>query len=313
MRIVKDWKHLDADDRGAAVALGNFDGIHLGHQSVIDAARRKAHEAGRPLGVVTFEPHPREYFAPDAPPFRLMNAEARANRLARMRVDVVYELPFGPEIAGMSPEAFAEEVLSRGLGVSHVVVGQDFRFGKDRAGDAELLAEMGGRLGFGVTRAPLVQLEPGEVSSTAIRKALVAGRPRDAARMLGHFHRIDGVVEHGEKRGRKLGFPTANLPLQGLLLPALGVYAVRADVLSGPHKGGYEGVASIGTRPMFGVHAPNLETHLFDFDGDLYGEHLSVALVDYLRPEAVFDNVEGLVRQMREDAAEARARLRAEA
>lgn len=286
--------------------MGNFDGVHLGHRHVIDTARQAA---DAPLGIITFEPHPREFFAPDAPPFRLMNAESRANRLARLAVDRLYELPFGPVLAGLSPEAFARDVLVNGLGVAHVTVGQDFRFGKGRAGDAETLADLGRALGFGVTVAPLIGADGADFSSTAIRTALTEGRVRDAERMLGHWHRIEGEVLHGDKRGHAFGWPTANMSVDGLHLPRLGVYAVMVDVLTGPLKGPYLGVASLGVRPMFGRNAPNLETHLFDFSGDLYGEHLSVALVDFLRDEAKFDSIQALTDQIATDATRARTIL----
>lgn len=306
MHIHRDWTGLPASARGASIALGNFDGVHLGHRAVIDAARQAA---DAPLGVLTFEPHPRQYFAPDAPPFRLMNAESRANRLARLGVQQLYELPFGPVLAGLSPEAFAREVLVEGLGVAHVTVGRDFCFGKDRAGSAATLAQLGEALGFGVTVQPLIGHEGGEYSSTAIRRALSEGRPRDAEAMLGHWHRIEGEVVHGDKRGRDFGWPTANMGLDGLHLPRLGVYAVLVDVLTGPDRLSCQGVASLGMRPMFGRNAPNLEVHLFDFSGDLYGQHISVALVDFLRDEAKFSSVETLIAQIAADADQARAVL----
>ena len=282
--------------------MGNFDGLHLGHQSVIDLARRP----GAPLGIVTFEPHPRQVFAPDAPPFRLMNAEARANRLAKIGVDQLYQLPFDRTLAALTPESFARDVLADGLGVSHVVVGSDFCFGKGRAGTAEDLRSLGATLGFDVTIAPLIAIAGAEVSSTAIRKALTDGRPRDAAAMLGHWHRIEGAVIHGEKRGRELGYPTANMSVDGLHLPRFGVYAVKVDILTGPQAGSHMGAASLGVRPMFGENRPNLETFLFDFKGDLYGQHLSIAFVDFLRPELKFDGLEALITQMDADCAKAR-------
>lgn len=287
--------------------MGNFDGLHLGHQSVIDLARRP----GAPLGIVTFEPHPRQVFAPDAPPFRLMNAEARANRLAKIGVDQLYQLPFDRALAGLTPEAFARDVLADGLGISHVVVGSDFCFGKGRAGTAADLRILGATLGFDVTIAPLVAIAGIEVSSTAIRQALTDGRPRDAAAMLGHWHRIEGEVIHGEKRGRELGYPTANMSVDGLHLPRFGVYAVKVDILTGPQAGSHMGAASLGVRPMFGENRPNLETFLFDFKGDLYGQHLSIAFVDFLRPELKFDGLEALITQMDADCTRARAILSA--
>lgn len=305
MHIHRAWTGLPASARGATVAMGNFDGIHRGHRAVLDAARAARTDA--PLGVVTFEPHPRQVFAPDSPPFRLMDATARANRLSRLGVSQLFELPFGPVLAGLTPEAFARDVLAHGLGVVHVSIGADFRFGHKRAGDAAVLADLGRQLGFGVTAVPLSGLAGDEpASSTAIREALAEGRPRDAERMLGHWHRIEGPVLHGEKRGRELGYPTANMSVADRLLPKLGVYAVLVEVLGGPHRGSYRGVASLGVRPMFGDNAPNLETYIFDFSGDLYGAELSVALVEYLRPEQKFDSLDALIAQMREDEARAR-------
>ncbi|MFO1142419.1 MAG: bifunctional riboflavin kinase/FAD synthetase [Amaricoccus sp.] len=309
MKRFHDYRELAASDRGAAVAMGNFDGVHLGHQSVLALAHAAAAELAAPFGVVTFEPHPRSFFAPGAPPFRLMTADARARRLAKLGVEVLYELPFGPALAGLSPEVFAHDVLAGGLGVRHVVVGADFRFGKGRAGDVATLKALGATLGFGVTVAPLVSDSEGDYSSTAIRAALAGGRPADAARVLGHWHRIEGQVQHGDKRGRELGFPTANLSLDGLNPPRFGVYAAVVDVLDGPHRGRYRAAVSVGVRPTFGENVPNLEAYLLDFDGDLYGAELSVALVAYLRPELKFDGVEPLIARMQADVAEARAVL----
>ncbi len=309
MRIVRDHSFVAPEDRGAVAAIGNFDGVHLGHQAVIAQAGELAAGSGAPLGVLTFEPHPRRFFAPEAPPFRLMNAEARAHRLERLGVDILFELSFTTALAGLSAEAFAREVLHAGLGLSHVVVGADFRFGKGRVGDVAILSALGVELGFGVTVAELVMIEGGEISSTAIRTALAEGRPADARRMLGHWHRIEGPVLRGDQRGRELGYPTANMALDDLHLPRFGVYAVLADVLDGPHAGSYRGVASLGVRPMFGRNAPNLEVYLFDFAGDLYGAHLSVALVAFQRPEERFESLAALVVQMDADAAEARRLL----
>ncbi|MGL6209502.1 MAG: bifunctional riboflavin kinase/FAD synthetase [Paracoccaceae bacterium] len=304
MRIHQHWQWLDSSARGASVAMGNFDGVHLGHRAVIDLARAN----GR-LGIVTFEPHPREHFAPQTLPFRLMNAEARANRLAKLGVEDLYQLPFDATMADLSPRAFAQQVLADGLGIAHVVVGADFCFGKGRQGRATDLQALGLEHGFGVTVADLIKAEGTDISSTAIRTALTEGRPRDAASMLGHWHRIEGEVIHGEKRGRELGYPTANMSVAGLHLPRLGVYAVRVDILTGPQTGTYMGAASLGVRPMFGVNQPNLETYLLDFTGDLYGQHLSIAFVDYLRPELKFDGLPALITQMAADTDKARAIL----
>jgi len=311
MRILKSWAGLKADDRGSSAAIGNFDGVHLGHQAVIRLAGDEARRRGVPLGIVTFEPHPRQYFAPETPPFRLTNSETRANRLARLGVDRLYELPFDGRLASLSAEAFVAEVLGSGLGLSHAVVGTDFRFGRGRAGTVDDLRRLGEAAGIAVTVADLVGQDGAELSSTAIRQSLSDGDPHRAAAMLGHWHRIDGEVLGGDRRGRDLGYPTANMSIQDLHPPRFGIYAVLVDVLTGPHQGSFGGAASIGVRPMFGVNAPNLETFLFDFTGELYGEHLSVALVEYLRPEAKFDSLDALVRQMDADSERARAVLAA--
>ncbi len=305
MQIFKTYQDIPDEARGAVVAMGNFDGVHLGHQSVIALARAVAVNHDAPLGIVTFEPHPREFFAPDAPPFRLMRSKTRAHRLAKLGIGVLFELPFDKGLSSLTAEEFARDVLAEGLGIRHVVVGADFRFGKGRTGDAEGLCEFGRKYGFGVTIAPLVSDAQGDYSSTAIREALSDGRPEDAARILGHWHRIDGVVEQGDQRGRELGFPTANLSLDGLHLPKFGVYAVFFDILDGPHKGVFRGAASLGIRPTFGVNKPNLETHLFDFSGDLYGAAVSVALVAYQRPEEKYDSLEALIAQMNSDCVRA--------
>ena len=305
MQTITTWTLTDEALRGASVAMGNFDGVHRGHQAVIDAARRP----DTPLGIITFEPHPRQVFNADGPAFRLMNAEGRRNRLERLGVDVLFELPFTRDLSSLPPEAFASDILSKGLGISHVVVGSDFCFGQKRAGNALMLKDFGATMGFEVTIVDLIGKTDGVYSSTAIRTALTEGRPQDAADMLGHRHRIDGIVVHGEKRGRELGYPTANMRVDGLHLPKMGVYAVKIEVRSGDHKGVYDGVASLGVRPMFGTNTPNFEVHLFDFKADLYDAHLSVGLVDYLRPEAKFDGLPALIAQMDADSAQARAIL----
>ena len=294
--------------RGATVAIGNFDGVHLGHQKVLEFTKGQA--GGAPFGVMTFEPHPRSYFADlagkDMPPFRLMSAEARANRLEKLNLDVVFEMPFDTALSQRTPRDFCQQVIVDALGLKHVIVGQDFCFGRARSGNVESLSTLGAELGFGVTVVPLQTFGDRTISSTNIRKALAQGDPRAAAKMLGHWHRIDGPVVHGEKRGRELGYPTANMSIDGLHPPAFGVYVVTVDVLTGPHVGTYGGAASIGVRPMFGENRPNCETFVFDFTGDLYGETLSVGLVDYLRGEEKFYSLDALITQMNADCAKAR-------
>ncbi|MCF6272095.1 MAG: bifunctional riboflavin kinase/FAD synthetase [Rhodobacteraceae bacterium] len=299
-------RYNDVSLRGASVAMGNFDGVHLGHRSVIDLARAK----GVPLGVVSFEPHPRSFFAPDAPPFRLMNAAAKRHRLEKIGVDVLYDLPFDKALSSLTAQAFLRDVLAKGLGISRLVVGEDFRFGKGRGGDVDFLRAHCPDFGIELVVAPLISGELGNYSSSAIRSALAAGQPQDAARMLGHWHRIEGVVERGDQRGRELGFPTANISVEGLHLPRFGVYAVLFDVLTGPYKGSYQGAASLGERPTFGRNIPNLEVYIFDFDGDLYGEEVSVALVSFQRPELKFDSLPALIEQIEKDCDQSRAILK---
>ena len=306
MRIIRDYQFVEEADRGASAAIGNFDGVHLGHQYVIDIARAQAKTSQTPLGVMTFEPHPRQYFAPHSAPFRLMGADARAHRLEKLGVERLYELSFNDTLSSLTPEDFARRVIVDGLGLSHVVIGEDFHFGKGRAGKSADMVTLGEQLDFGVTVAPLMSDEVGEVSSTAIREALTDGRPRDAARMLGHWHRIEGEVIRGDQRGRDLGYPTANMSIADLHPPRFGVYVVEVDILTGPHKGSYGGAASMGTRPMFGENLPNIESFIFDFSGDIYGEEISVALIEYLRPEEVFDGLDALIAQMDTDCARAR-------
>jgi len=306
MRIIRDTEFVDPADRGAAAAIGNFDGVHLGHQAVLDIARTAAKDADAPLGVMTFEPHPRSYFSDDDTPFRLMNADAKSNQMAKLGVAKLYEVPFNAALAALSPRDFAQTIIADRLGLKHVVIGADFCFGKDRKGNAADLAAFGTQMGFGVTIAPMMAVADIAISSTAIRQALTDGKPDQAAAMLGHWHRIEGEVIRGEQRGRELGYPTANMALTGLHLPKFGVYAVEFDVLTGPHKGSYKGAASIGTRPMFGENVPNCETFVFDFKGDLYGAAVSVALVHYLRPELKFDSLVALITHMDADCVQAR-------
>jgi riboflavin kinase/FMN adenylyltransferase len=307
MQRHQTYTNLPDSAKGASVAMGNFDGVHLGHQSVLALARTAAASINAPLGVITFEPHPRRLFQPDAPAFRLMSAETKASQFEKLSLDHLYEIPFNFDLAGLTAEAFVKDVLSDGLGIKHLVVGADFKFGKGRTGDVETLKTLGLKHGFETTIAPLVNDAAGEFSSTAIRNALSEGRTGDATRMLGHWHRIEGVVEKGFQRGRDMGFPTANIPLADLHLPKFGVYAVIVDVLDGPHTGRYHGAASLGDRPTFADNdIPNLEVFLFDFTGDLYGATLSTALVEFLRPELAFDGMDSLIVAMNEDCVKAR-------
>jgi len=304
MAVFADYRGLPESARGASIALGNFDGLHAGHRAVMEAARLAGH--GK-FSVATFEPPPRAYFRPGDPPFRIFRPERRNAAILAAGASTVFELPFNGEMAAMTDEGFVRNVLVDGLGAKHVSVGFDFRFGRGRMGHAQRLSSLGRALGFGVTIVEEVEGHGAKASSTAIRQALMAGEPELAAKMLGSPWVADGVVESGERNGRKLGFPTANLQLGELVHPKHGVYAVRARIEG--EAGWRAGVANFGRTPTTGLRDPLLETHIFDFAGDIYGKRLEVQLVAYLRPEKKFDSLDLMVEQMHADAAEARAIL----
>ena len=292
------------------MAIGNFDGVHLGHQAVIGRAVAKAEALGIPSAVLTFEPHPRMLFKPDSEPFRLTPLRPKAHAIETIGVDILIVLAFDRALSEKSAEAFVEDVLVTGMAAGHVVVGEDFVFGHDRLGTVDRLARMGSALGFGVTALePVAGLDGTVYSSTAVRQALTAGAPRRAAALLGRAWEIEGRVEHGDARGRQLGFPTANLGLGDYLRPAFGVYAVEAGIDLGAETRWRPGVANLGRRPTVAGLVERLEVHLFDFEGDLYGRHLRVRLIDFLRPEKKFDGLEALRAQIARDCAAARAIL----
>jgi riboflavin kinase/FMN adenylyltransferase len=315
VRIYRHYRDVPDSLKGAVVAIGNFDGVHRGHQALIGEARRLASERGAPLGVLAFEPHPQEYFHPNAECFRLTPFRTKARLIAELGADVLYALAFDGEMASKSAPEFVMDVLVNGLTAGHIVVGPDFRYGNGRTGTVTALAYTGEVEGFGVAIVdPVDDDAHGKISSTSIRNALRAGRPQEAARLLGHDWTVETRVEHGDKRGRELGFPTANMRLDGYLKPAYGIYAVRATLLEDDNPSArYEGVANFGIRPMFETPVPLLETHLFDFAGDLYGRYLAVELVAYLRSEAKFAGVEGLKAQIAADAEAAKLALHAPA
>ena len=309
MRVLRDILAVPAPLCGAVVAVGNFDGVHRGHQAVIREAGRLARAAGAPHAVVTFEPHPRRYFKPDAAPFELTPPDAKARQMAALGVDLLVVIPFDAEMAKKTAYQFVMEALVRRLTARHVVVGFDFVFGNARGGNVEVLQAMSHEEGFGFTAvAPERDAEATIYSSTAARTHLAQGRPHAAAEILGRPWEIEGIVETGDKRGRTIGFPTANLALDLYLEPALGAYAVWAGIVDGATTSWHKGVANIGRRPTFDKTRVNLEAHLFDFTGDLYGKVLRVALVEHLRPERKFDGIEGLKAQI---AADGRAALAA--
>jgi riboflavin kinase / FMN adenylyltransferase len=305
MRIFRQWQSVPPDARGATVALGNFDGVHLGHASVIRAAH--AARPGAPLAVLTFEPHPREVFRPDDPPFRLTLSAERADALAALGVDVLYELPFDDAFSHMAADDFVIKVLHQALEARHLTSGQDFAFGFRRGGDAGFLAARAEGLGMGLTLVPPVTDSRGPLSSTRIRRALQDGYPELATSELGRPWAIRGPVTHGDKRGRTIGFPTANVPLGRHLEPARGVYAVRVRTEGGAF---YDGVANIGRRPTVNAGPESrLEVNLFDFAGDLYEQEITVALHAYIRAEVRFPGLDALKAQIAADAAEARRLL----
>lgn len=303
LKIVHGWKNLAEEDRGAAVALGNFDGVHLGHQEVIAEAAEAARQVSAPLGVISFEPHPRRLFQPEEPAFRLMTADQQARALEALGVERFYILPFDFEMANFTDRGFAETVLAGGLGVRHVAVGFDISFGKGRTGSPEAMAGYGRELGFTVSVAAPVGEAGAKYSSTAIRQALRDGRPDEAAVMLGRPFAIEGVVRRGQQLGRKLGFPTANVMIADYVVPRLGVYATRTRL---PDGRVYPGVANIGNNPTTGEVETRLEVWLFDFDEDLYGQIIETELVAFLRSEEKFGSIELMVEQIRLDEAQAR-------
>jgi len=307
MQIFRHHSELPAELRGSVVAVGNFDGVHRGHQIVIADAQAVAKATGASLAVLSFEPHPRSMFRPDDAPFRLTPFRIKARLLEALEVDLHVVLHFDIEFSRQSADWFVEEVLLGGLGASHVAIGYDFCFGHRRQGNAESLLSYGRRHGFGVTVVTQASDESGGTySSSAAREHLQAGRIREAAEILGRPWEIEGRVETGDRRGRELGYPTANLTLGDYLRPAFGVYAVRAAVDEGPELAWRDGVANVGIRPMYAVENPLMEAHLFDFDGDLYGRHLRVQLIEWLRPEMKFDSVDALIAQMDRDSEKAR-------
>ncbi len=310
MRLFRHYRGLPAEMTGSAVAVGNFDGVHRGHQMVIREAGQLARAAGIPWAVLTFEPHPRQLFHPDGEPFRLSPLDVKARRIAELGADLLVVVPFDQPFAKLSARDFIEAVLVEGLRARHVVCGHDFAFGHGRKGTPELLLWLGDEFGFDFTCVAEVKGDDGEAySSTRIREFLRAGRPGDAARMLGRPYEIEGEVVAGDRRGRHLGFPTANVELGEGVRPARGVYAVRIGIDGDGERRWHDGVANIGSRPTVGGEAVRLEAHVFDFAGDLYGRTIAVQLIDFLRPEKKFDGLAALQAQIAADCLEARQRL----
>lgn len=312
MLIHNSHKDVPANLRGAVIALGNFDGVHLGHRAVIGKTLGIAAETGAPSAVLTFDPHPRRYFRPDDPFFELTPGEAKARPLSGLGLDGLFILKFDADIATLSAEDFVETVLVGGLGISHVVVGYDFLFGKGRLGDAALLQRLGAESGFGVTVLEAVHPDENNelpYSSTTIRDHLRSGRIAEAAAMLGYPWEIEGVVMTGDQRGRQIGFPTANVDPGTYLNPALGVYACWVALSADETPNWRKAVVNIGRRPTFNGEGVTVEAHLFDFDGDLYGQKVRVVLAGQIRPEMKFDGFEAIRAQIALDCDAARVIL----
>jgi riboflavin kinase/FMN adenylyltransferase len=308
MDLITHGAPLPSHLRGGIVALGNFDGFHAGHQAVVGAARDWAHKLGRPALVASFDPHPARLFQPDVPQFALSTIPQRAGWLADFGMDGTVMMPFNHALAALSAEEFVEEWLCTRLGVAGVVTGADFTFGRARSGDVTALSRLGLANGFAARVVDAVQDEGGTISSTRIRALLREARPGHAAALLTRPFTIRGVVEHGAKLGRTLGFPTANMALGDYVRPAYGVYAVQVVLPSGARV---DGVANLGIRPMIEPPLELLETWLMDWSGDLYGQEIAVELVAYLRPEMKLPGLEALKAQIAADADAARAILRA--
>ncbi len=292
--------------KGSIVALGNFDGFHLGHQAVVGRAIQRAFHERRPVIVATFDPHPVSYFKPDAPPFRLTTLDQRERLFTQAGADAMLVFRFDQALATTSAEDFVGEILAKQAGAAGVVTGDDFTFGRGRAGNVDVLRELGARHGIAAEAVAPVLLDAGRISSGRIREALAAGDTATATHLLSRDYAIEGVVQRGDARGRELGYPTANLELADYQRPRYGIYAVRVTLDDGSE---HPGVASLGIRPTFQPPRELLEAHLFGFENDLYGRKIEVALHAFIRDEAKFDDVAALAAQMREDEAQARMLL----
>jgi riboflavin kinase/FMN adenylyltransferase len=306
MDIIRGWRDVPAVARGAVLAIGNFDGVHRGHQAVLGRARELGRARGKRSGALIFEPHPREFFAPQAPFFRLTPLPVKLELLAALGLDQTIVVDFDPDLSSLSADQFAAEVLGQGLGVSGVIVGYDFTYGKGRTGSPLALAESGARSGFEVDVVEPVSFSGEIFSSSQVREHLKQGAVDEAASQLGYWWRVRGRVEHGAGRGKGLGFPTINLPLDRGQEVGHGIYAVR--VLHAGRR--YPAAGYIGSRPTFGGGVPAIEATLLDFDGNLYGEEVEIEFIAKIRGDAVFAGPEDLAAQMEADCEEARTILR---
>lgn len=306
MDILRDYKTVSPASKGAVMAIGNFDGVHRGHQAVIGTALKLAGDVGSSAGVMAFEPHPRQFFQPDKPLFRLTSLPVKLELFEALGLDLAVVLPFDKALSSLTAEEFVRAVLVEGLGIRHAVIGYDFHFGKGRGGTPAVLRGLGEQHGFGVTVVDPVGEGDLAFSSSMVRDCLRAGDPRKAADILGYWWRLRGPVVGGAKRGKGLGFPTANMEVEPGMELKHGIYAVRVTLPDGTRV---HGAAYLGTRPTFEAGAPTIEVFLFDFDGDLYGQAIEVEVIAFIRGDARFESEAALKAQMQADCAEAEARL----
>ncbi len=311
LRLLRHYHPVPDEVAGGVVAIGNFDGVHRGHQAVVRRARGIADSIGASLGVLTFEPHPRSFFQPDAPPFRICSLRSKAHKLEELGADALFTIAFDAGFAAKTAEEFIAEVLVEGLQVRHVVVGYDFVFGHKRGGNLALLQQYAEQGGYELTVVEPVLYGDGVYSSTRIREHLAAGEPAQAAELLGHWWEVEGRVQKGDQRGRQLGFPTINLDFADYLRPAMGVYAVRVaiDEEDGGTLTWHDGVANFGNRPTFDGTNVLLEAHIFDFATDIYGAHARIAFHARIREERKFPGLEALKLQIEIDGVEAKRLL----
>jgi len=298
MELIRYIHNLRGHHQGCVATIGNFDGVHLGHQAVIEQLQEHAQRLSLPAVVMTFEPQPLEFFAPASAPARLSSLREKCELFRQKGVDRVFCLRFQQALCELPAQRFIEDILVKGLGVQYVIVGDDFRFGKGRQGDFRMLAELGRGFGFEVVPTETLIANAERISSSRVRKLLEGNDLKGAEKLLGRPYSISGRIRHGEKRGRKLGYPTANIGFTKRLPPVHGIYAVRVQ---GLRPGSRAGVASIGTRPVFQGQAILLETHLLDFNDDIYGEHIRVEFLQHIRSERMFDSVAALKKQIEQD------------
>ena len=296
--------YMNADNPitfGSVVAIGNFDGVHIGHQSLIKLIIERAKSKNSNSGILSFEPHPREFFDKHKQSFKIMNTESRRKKLSKTGLDFIIELPFNKSVANMEPSTFIEDILHRKFGITHIIIGQDFKFGKARSGNADTLKRLGKTFGIKVEIFEIKKNRNLNISSSRIRDLIKTGEVETANDLLGSCHSVIGKVQTGERIGRKLGFPTANIQFGKCIIPCFGVYASRVRILSAYDKKIYDGATSIGTRPTFGINHPNLEVYIFEFDKDIYGLEIEVELNFFVRSEITFSDTKALIRQMEED------------